>query len=95
MAKPFGKMQRIVFVFLNGEKEFAKGLAAYKRSAIMKMKTIFNEVGMKKHGNRPTDGKKDANPALDLSCFLSFFGEAILIRVGHGKERVFFGKPKK
>ncbi len=50
---------------------------------------------MKKLDDRPIDGKKAVNPTLDLSHFLNFFGEAMLIRIGHGKERVFFGKPKK
>lgn len=51
---------------------------------------------MKKPKQRQPDVKKNSSSEqIDLTYFLAHFGEAMLIRVGHGGERVFFGKPKK
>lgn len=50
---------------------------------------------MKKSKQRPSDVKKNSSEQIDLTYFLAHFGEAMLIRVGHGAERIFFGKPKK
>lgn len=51
---------------------------------------------MKKLDNRPAKPKKEGSgEKLDLTHFITSFGEAVSIRVGHGSERVFFVKLKK
>lgn len=51
---------------------------------------------MKKAKQRQPNIKKNpSEQVVDLTYFLAHFGEAMLIRVGHGGERVFFGKSKK